>query len=85
VFLLIVTTTIYSIKKNEKCLFDYCTIVENNPFFYLFAIFCFLSFLITIGMMIYGCIICCCHSKKNNDLPDKNQKIDDDEEEEDII
>jgi hypothetical protein len=72
-------------KKNQKCMFDNCTILESYPFFYLFAIIYFLSFIITIGMMIYGCVICCCCSKKKINLPDKNQKIINEEEEEDII
>ena len=72
-------------KKNQKCMFDNCTILESYPFFYLFAIIYILSFLITIGMMIYGCVICCCCSKKKINLPDKNQKIINEEEEEDII
>ena len=73
-------------KKNEKCNFDNCTILESYPFSYLFLIIYFLSFLIIIVMIIYGCVIrCCCRSKKKINLPDVNQKIINDEEEEDII
>ena len=66
-------------------MFDYCTISEINAFMIPFIIVFFLSILITIRMIFYGCAKCCCNSKKKIDLPDKDQKIVEDDEEEDAI
>ena len=69
-------------KKNQKCIFDNCTILKINPFSYLFVFIFFISLLIFLGMMIYGCALCCCCSKKKNNMPETNQKLVDDDEEE---
>jgi len=69
-------------KNNQKCIFDKCTILESNIFSYLFVIIYFISLLIFLAMMIYGCALCCCCSKRKNNMPEPNQKLVDDDEEE---
>jgi len=64
-------------KKTGKCMFDNCTILERNLFFYLINSVLFLSILIVIGMIIYGFSLCCCCKRKKN-IHAENQLLDED-------
>ena len=64
-------------KKNQKCNFDNCIIIENyNLFYYSILIIYLISLLTIIAMMIYGCAICCCcRFKRKINIPDENQLL----------